>query len=209
METVVCVDRDGTLIYDDHYYLGKTDEWQQKLELMDGAVEGVMKLNEMDDLVVYMITNQSGVAVKDFEKLTEERAEEVCETVLEEFEEKGAHIKDYHLCPHVPPDYSETHPDREVEDGKVCHCYCIKPNTGMVDKVLEMEGLEREDAQVFVIGDRATDVNTGLNAGGYGVLVPFQNQKDQIDEVEKIDSEKTCIAENIKEAADFVEENRA
>lgn len=209
MKTVVCIDRDGTLIYDDHYYLGKTDEWEEKLELMDGAVEGVKKLNDMEDVVVYMITNQSGVAVRDFEKLTEKRAEEVCEAVLERFEDEGAHIKDYHLCPHVPPNYSETHPDREVEDGKVCHCYCIKPNTGMVDKVLEMEGLDRGEADVFVIGDRATDVNTGLNAGGHGILVPFQNQKDQINEVRKIDSEKTYIADDLKEAAKYVEENKA
>lgn len=205
---MVCIDRDGTLIYDDHYYLGKTDEWQEKLDLMDGAVEGVKKLNELENVVVYMITNQSGVAVKDFEKLTEERAEEVCETVLGRFEEEGAHIKDYHLCPHVPPDYSETHPEREVENGKVCHCYCIKPNTGMVDKVLDMEGLERSEAQVFVIGDRATDVNTGLNAGGYGVLVPFQNQEDQMKEVQKTDSGKTFIADSLEEAAEFVEEKK-
>jgi histidinol-phosphate phosphatase family protein len=202
----VCIDRDGTLIYDDHYYLGKTDEWQQKLELMDGSVEGVKKLNELDDVVVYMITNQSGVAVEDFEKLTEERAEEVCEAVLERFEEKGAHIKDYRLCPHVPPSYSDTHPDRELEGGKVCKCSCIKPDTGMVDEVLDSEGLDTEEASIYVIGDRASDVETGLNADGVGILVPFENQGGQEEKVRSMSSDQAFVASDLNKAAKLVAE---
>lgn len=203
-ETVVCIDRDGTLIYDDRYYLGRQENWREMIEFLAGVVEGVRRLNSIP-ATTYMITNQSGVAVKDFDRLTEEKAREVCQEILDRLSKQGAEMDGYYLCPHVPPDYEDTHPDLEVEEEKVCHCECIKPNTGMVDNVLEDAGIEKEGARVYVIGDRASDVKTALNASGTGILVPFENQEGEKQEVRDMESENAYIADDFLDAAKFVE----
>lgn len=202
-ETVVCIDRDGTLIYDDHYYLGRQEHWQSLVEILDGVVDGVQALDE-HGCTTYMTTNQSGVAVEDFESLTEEKAEAVCEYVMECLSREGAPLDGYYLCPHVQPSYEEKHPDYDLNTDLVCDCDCIKPDTGMVENILSDIGIRREKADVVVVGDRASDVKTGLQAGGTGVLVPFENQEEETLKVERIDDDNAFIASGFEGAAEVI-----
>lgn len=86
MKTLICIDRDGTLIYDtkEHLFLGSQVDWKKKVESLPNVLEGLRKLNELDDVHIYMITNQSGIAVQELPELTEEKAHEVCEYVLQQ-----------------------------------------------------------------------------------------------------------------------------
>ena len=78
-KTIICIDRDGTIIYDskDHLFLGKDDDWRSKVTVLPYAIDGLKLLNNIPNCSVYMITNQSGVAISDYPLLTVERAHEV------------------------------------------------------------------------------------------------------------------------------------
>ncbi len=204
METLVCIDRDGTLIYDDKYYLGSQEDWQELIEFLPGVVEGVKSLNELNNIGIYMITNQSGIAMKDLPLLTEERAEKVCEEILTRLEQKGAHIDDYFFCPHVDPEYIEKRSEREFNDEMVCECECIKPRLGMVFDALKSKGVTRDDVNLYVIGDRASDVKTALNAGGEGILVPFENEPGEKEKVNEMFDDEVFIADDFLEAARYI-----
>lgn len=85
-KTLICIDRDGTLIYDekDHLFLGKDPDWASKMKILPGVIEGLKKLRNIPNASLYMITNQPGVAILDYPLLTVEKAHEVCRYVLDQ-----------------------------------------------------------------------------------------------------------------------------
>ena len=176
---LICVDRDGTLIYDDKYYLGRTNNWRSKIKFLRNVVRGLREVNKrLPNAKTYLITNQSGVAVKDFPLLTEKRANEVCRFVIQVLKKRRAKIDDYVLCPHVSPEYAEKS-ELEIKKSFICNCSCIKPSPGMVEKALRKEGFKKENTNIYVIGDRKTDVETAHNISGTGILVPFKNESNE------------------------------
>jgi histidinol phosphatase-like enzyme len=66
--TLINIDRDGTLIYDerDHLYLGRDNEWKSKISILPYAIDGIKLLNSIPDSAIYMITNQPGIAISDY-----------------------------------------------------------------------------------------------------------------------------------------------
>ena len=200
---VVCLDRDGTLIYDDKYYLGKTNDWRSKVKILPKVIQGIKILRKIPNVKIYMITNQPGVAVKNFRLLTSKRAHEVCKYVLKKLEEKGAKLDDYFLCDHATPNYVKSHQDMKFERKLVCNCNCIKPKLGMVFDALKLEGVKKNDVKIYVIGDRLSDVKTGINAKGTGILVPFENEPTNIEKVSKVKGSK-YISKNFLDATRYI-----
>lgn len=45
-KTIICIDRDGTLIYDskDHLFLGKDDAWESEIKLLPHVIDGLKAL---------------------------------------------------------------------------------------------------------------------------------------------------------------------
>jgi len=78
-KNIVCIDRDGTLIFDSesHLFFGKDSDWRSKVEILPYVIKGLEKLKEQPDTAVYLITNQSGVAICDYPLLTFEKAQDV------------------------------------------------------------------------------------------------------------------------------------
>jgi len=202
MKTLICIDRDGTLIYDskEHLFLGSKEGWQKEVKILPGVPEGLKLLNDLDDVHVYMITNQSGIAVKELPELTEKKAHEVCQYVLEQINQDGLFIEDFYVCPHAPKNYFVTHPEFTPNE-MVCDCECIKPRLGMVLSALEEEGIDCGHANIYVIGDRVSDAMTGVNAGGHGVLVPFENQPG---EEAKVASDKIYVAKGFVDGCKYI-----
>ena len=64
-KVIICIDRDGTLINDQKFYLGKEEGWQEQVEILPGVIEGLKKLNTINNSAIYMVTNQAGVAIAD------------------------------------------------------------------------------------------------------------------------------------------------
>jgi histidinol-phosphate phosphatase family protein len=201
------VDRDGTLIYDskEHLFLGSDNDWKRKVQILPYVVEGLRLLKTIPNVAIFMITNQPGVAILDFSLLTLERAHEVCKYVVEQINSMGGHIDDYFLCPHVGEQYVAERPHLHFDKRFIVDCTCTKPHLGMVFDALEADNVTRENAYVYVIGDRSTDVETALNIGGVGILVPSQGQPDEIEKTKYlVDQEHTYTAKNFREAADFI-----
>jgi len=204
-KTVICIDRDGVLIYDEKYHLGRTNNWKSKIKVLPHVVEGLKLLNKLSNVAIYLVTNQPGVAIKDFPLLTFARAHEVCRYVVDLLKKKGGHLDGYFLCAHASPAYAKRRSNYKFDKKLVCNCSCIKPRFGMVYDALEKEGIKPEQATIYVMGDRATDIQTAINAGGVGVFVPFENEPGQKEKVKEIKQKsKVYIAKNFLDAVNFI-----
>ena len=202
-EIIVFLDRDGTITYDDKYHLGRQRDWKKMIKILPGVVEGIKKLNKAG-IKIYIITNQPGTAVKDFKLLTRERANKVCSEVINQLEKRGAKIQGFFICHHATPDYVRKHKEWKFDKKLINNkCKCRKPQIGMIKEALVEEELKLKDVNVYVIGDRASDVKAGINAKGYGVFVPFENREEEPDKVNKIKGKK-YISKNFKDAISFI-----
>jgi histidinol-phosphate phosphatase family protein len=206
-KTIICIDRDGTIIHDtkEHLFLGRDDDWRSKVKILPYAIDGLRLLSNIPSSAVYMITNQAGVAISDYPLLTIERADEVCAYVADTIESMGAHIAGYFLCPHATPAYARKKPNVRFDEKLVHECKCLKPALGMVFNALKAEDITPDNANVYVIGDRATDIQTALNANGMGILIPFENEPGEDEKVKKLDNKTQIhIAQNMLEVAEFI-----
>jgi histidinol-phosphate phosphatase family protein len=209
LKTIICIDRDGTLIYDDKYHLGRTNGWKKLIKILPSVVTNLKQLRKIPNVAIYMITNQPGVAVKDWPLLTEDRAHKVCQHILRLFEEKGFTFDGYFLCGHANPAYMKRRPNRTYIKSRVCNCGCVKPRLGMIFKTLKAEGVQRKDVRLFVIGDRYSDVKTALNAKGTGIHIPFKNEKEQQRKMETLKKNKNVyFARDFKDAVKFIVKKR-
>ena len=211
MKTLICIDRDGTLINDtkNHLFLGSKENWKEEVLILPTVIQGLEVLKKLADTRIYMITNQSGVAIKELPLLTEERSHEVCEYVLSLFENEGVALDGFFACPHATLDYFKGHDFFTPIPELICECDCIKPRLGMVISALEKEGADLTNVSIYVIGDRVSDVMTGINTGGKGVLIPFESQPGETEKMRSVDSQKSYVAENFLDAAKHIYEQES
>jgi len=207
-KTIICIDRDGTLIYDskNHLFLGKDDAWESQIKLLPHVIDGLKVLNGIPDSAIYMITNQPGVAINNYRLLTPERAHEVCRHIVSMIKNMGAHIDGYFLCPHASPDYVKKKPDMNF-DKRYVHdnCECLKPALGMIFNVLEAVDTTPGNANIYVIGDRTTDVQTALDINSIGILIPFENQPGEEEKTRKFaDQAHVHISADLLKAAEWI-----
>lgn len=205
-KTFIFLDRDGTLIYDNKYYLGSQRNWKSLVSICSRVVDGIKKLRKIPNVKLFMITNQVGVGIKEKPLLTVKRANEVCRYVMKRFKEKGAKLDGYDICVHPSPAYVKRKKGIFTFNKKlVCDCDCIKPKPGMINRILKKYKVKRKDVNIYMIGDRASDVLTGLNAKGFGILVPFNNEKITSKDRKEIQSKKNVyIAKSFIDAVDFI-----
>jgi histidinol-phosphate phosphatase family protein len=204
-KTVVCIDRDGTLINDEKFFLGREEGWQAKVDILPGVVEGLAIINAVSGAAVYMITNQAGVAIADYPLLTFDRAHEVCRYVIDRLEDEGAKIAGYFLCPHASHAYVQRKTGVSFHAELVHDCHCLKPGLGMVIDALRAEDVALDETDIYVIGDRLSDVQTALNINGTGILIPFANEPGEAEKVRGLkDQSRIFIAQDLVEAAGFI-----
>ena len=204
MKTLVLIDRDGTLIYDDKYHLGKTNDWKKKVKILPTVTKGLKLLKVLPEVHTYIITNQPGVAVKDFKLLTEERSRKVCKYIQEKLNKLGANIEGHFVCPHASPAYTNKRSNYKFNKKLVCNCSCIKPKLGMVFDVLKLEGITKKNTNIYIIGDRASDIKTAHNIKGTGILIPFKGEPGQVEAINKLRG-KTYVASNFLDAAKYIQ----
>lgn len=181
MTVMIGIDRDGTLIDDSEEagraFPGCTEEWKEKISWLPSVAEGIHTLNSLPDTHCFIITNQGGVALTNerFKQLTEERAEEVTQFCIDCLEKQGAHIDKAFSCYAIDALSAEkyrakgwTIDERYSDDADPD----LKPNPGMLLKACAFLHKKQEECTIYMIGDRVTDVQTGINAGGQGILIP-------------------------------------
>jgi D-glycero-D-manno-heptose 1,7-bisphosphate phosphatase len=140
----VFLDRDGTIMKDASH-VGQVDQ----VVLIPKAVQSLKRLQEAG-YKLFVITNQSGVGRGYF---THEAVESIHTHLNERFNEVGVRLERYYVCPHHPED----------------HCDCRKPKPKFLLEAAQEYGLDL--SRCFMIGDRASDIQAGLNAGTKTILV--------------------------------------
>ena len=206
---LIFVDRDGTVLYDKkkspRYYLGRQKDWKTKTKFLNGVVSGLKLLKKkIPEAKIYLISNQPGIAIKDFPLLTRKRANETFRYVLKKLKSKGINIDGYEFCGKASLKYVKFRSEFSFDKKLVGNFDCIKPKSGMIKSVLKKENLGFRDVKIYVIGDRASDVETAHNVKGFGILVPFVNQPDQNAKVKELKNKNKHIAKNFLEAAKFI-----
>jgi D-glycero-D-manno-heptose 1,7-bisphosphate phosphatase len=147
------LDRDGTLNVEKGY-LRQVDD----LVLIPGVAQAVRRLNDAGVLAV-LTTNQTGAA-RGFYGVDHIHALHArLETLLRD--EADARLDAIFYCPHL---------EKGVVPEYALSCQCRKPGTGMVENaVRRFPAIDL--AQSFVLGDKASDVTFGHNAGCTAILL--------------------------------------
>ncbi len=144
----VFLDRDGTII-EDVNYLNKIED----IKLLPYAKEGLTLLKN-NGFKLVVVTNQSGIGRGYFSEEFVNKSHTIIDSML------GNIIDKFYFCPHTPYD----------------NCLCRKPKTGMIDEAVK--DLKIDITKSFVIGDKESDIELGLNAGITPILVETGYGKD-------------------------------
>lgn len=151
LRPAVFLDRDGTINEEVGYIYNPLD-----LTLIPGAAEAIRELNTLGVLAI-LVTNQSGPARGYY---PESHLDTLHERLTQLLEEEGAFLDDLYYCPHLP--------DGVVPEYTMA-CECRKPGTKLVELAAAKHGIDL--SRSYVVGDKATDVELGQNAGCRTVLL--------------------------------------
>jgi D-glycero-D-manno-heptose 1,7-bisphosphate phosphatase len=147
---VVFLDRDGTVIVDPPDLRVKS---VADLQLFPDTI-AALKLLADNDFAVVLITNQAGIAEGLLTQVDFVRIHAKC---LQMLQPSGVKILGTYMCPHDQND----------------NCDCRKPKPKMLLQALTEYNLQAKD--VFMVGDRPSDVDAGIAAGTKTILVQTAN----------------------------------
>ena len=200
-EILVCLDRDGTINKDPGYF-GRASNWKEQLEFYPGVIKEIERLNQFAYVVV--ISNQAGVARGFFD---EQRVKDVNQEIDKRLRREGAVVDNWSYCLWVGSEYAKEKEIRELTYvNDVMASLMRKPATGMVSQAIC--DLRIAPKEIYFIGDKSSDVQTGLNAGGVGVLFYNGGNGGDVEvakRMQKIPEKKILIVKSLEEAARVIE----
>jgi D-glycero-D-manno-heptose 1,7-bisphosphate phosphatase len=170
----VFLDRDGTIMEDSNYVGDVT-----RVVLIPGADTALKRLQDAG-YKLFIVTNQSGVGRGYF---TREAVEAIHAHLDEYFGKSGVRFDRYYVCPHHPED----------------NCDCRKPKPKFLLEAAREYGLDL--SRCFMIGDRPSDLQAGINAGTKTILVLTGAGRDT---AAKADVNADFVAEDVGEAATWI-----
>lgn len=178
---VVFLDRDGVI--NKGGLINKPSEF----ELIEGVPESIAALKQAG-YIVGCVTNQGGLG----EGLGGEIVWPNHPLSREQLAAIHAEMS-RQLGPHAQLDFIEICPHH-----KIIPCGCRKPEPGMLLKAAHERKLDLSTA--WMIGDMATDIRAGLNAGVKPILVLSGFDPKQRDKCPK----GTLILPSLREAAEYI-----
>jgi D-glycero-D-manno-heptose 1,7-bisphosphate phosphatase len=143
----VFLDRDGTIIRDEHYLSDPA-----RVTLLDGAPAAIARLRAAGCAVV-VVTNQSGIARGQFTTLQYEAVRTRLDQLLAD---AGAPVDGTYMCPHHP------------KFGDPCDCR--KPGLALYRQAIA--DLHLDASRTAFVGDRWSDIGAADAFHGLGILVP-------------------------------------
>lgn len=187
MSIAAFLDRDGTLNVEKGYIRDLAD-----LELIPGAAQAVRKLNDAGVLAI-LTTNQTGPARGFYEESHVLALNARVQALLAE--QAGARLDAVYYCPHlakgVVPEFS-------------INCTCRKPLTGMIEQAVR-DFPDIDPAHSFVLGDKASDVTFGHNAGCTSILLKTgYGERVLAGKYQTLTHQPHLVCDSVAEAADEI-----
>jgi D-glycero-D-manno-heptose 1,7-bisphosphate phosphatase len=174
----VFLDRDGTIMEDSNY-VGDVE----RVLVIPGAAAALHQLQEAG-YKLFIITNQSGVGRGYFSR---EAVELIHARLDDYFGGSGVRFDRYYVCPHHPED----------------NCDCRKPKPKFLLDAGREYGLDL--SRCFMVGDRASDIQAGVNAGVPTILVLTGVGRETL---AKGEAKPDHVAEDIGTAAAWILEQQ-
>lgn len=181
----VFLDRDGT-INEDPGYLGDPN----LVKLLPGVAEGISELKSKYGFKIIVISNQAGVAKG---LITLQQVESVNKKINELLSEQNAGIDVFYYCPYHPL-YNN---DQEAK--------CRKPSPYMINKAAAENKIDLSKS--YMVGDKATDILCGFNAGVKSILINSQLTTDEINILKKEGKTPNFTANNFLDAVNFIKQD--
>jgi D-glycero-D-manno-heptose 1,7-bisphosphate phosphatase len=147
MMKAVFLDRDGTVTAGIPYH--ERVDSVDKVELLPNTLVALELLADMD-YGVFLVTNQAGIAEG---LISLEQFHDINNEVLRQIRPSGITVLRTYLCPH--------------SESAVCECR--KPKPKLLQDAAKEYGIDLSNS--WMIGDRPSDVMTGINAGTRTILV--------------------------------------
>jgi D-glycero-D-manno-heptose 1,7-bisphosphate phosphatase len=184
----VFLDRDGVLNHEAGYIYNLED-----LNLMPGVAAAVRRLND-HGIFCCLASNQSGPARNYYPdshvKALHQRLTELLAVEAE------ARLDAQYYCAHLSPPEGGIHPEFNAWTT------WRKPNTGMLVAAAWEHDLDL--SRSFMVGDKATDVDLGHNAGCRAILVQTGFGEKVLSGNYQHHTQPDFIAQNLTEAVDWI-----
>lgn len=180
----IFLDRDGTLNYDPGYISDP-----EVIELLPGVVEGLKYLQDELHFKLIVVSNQAGISRG---LLSYEEVDKVNERISDLLISDQIRIEKFYYCP--------SHPEFSTED----ECNCRKPSPKMILDAAAEFNIDLSES--YLIGDRASDIESGLNAGVYSILLASDILKEQISLLQNHQKSANFVADNFRHAVSKIAE---
>jgi len=181
LRPTVFLDRDGTINYDAGYI-----NHINSFRVYPFAAEAIRLLN-LHNFLVVIITNQSGIGRGFFDIKT---LNTLHEYMLKTLSDQGAIVDAIYFCPH---DIGSKDMEYKID------CTCRKPHPGMLLQAITE--LPINQAEMFFIGDKSSDIEAGAAAGATTYLVKTGYGEGDIDAgLKKYKSKPDNIVDNLIDA---------
>jgi len=203
---LVGLDRDDTISVNPDEDYGKQENWRELLQIHPTVIDGIRLLNEHGCTLV-VASNQSGIARGLF---PHQRQQEINDALANMLKEHNVKIHNWQYCPFYSQSYA-------LSKGLICNnnpwilndndlrLDLRKPMTGMLIKGVQELGLSLKDfTHIAFVGDRITDVETGLNANGIGIMIKMGKKNHDHIKLLNLNDSRQKLADNFYQAAKMI-----
>lgn len=187
IEKAIFLDRDGVinkLIYNDRNLEYEPPHKTADVIIINGVYESLKKL-QCDGFGLFLISNQPDYAKG---KTSLESLRQVHSGIHEVFVREKINFEEYYYCYH--------HPQGIVKEFAF-DCKCRKPKPYFINKAIEDYGVKPENS--WMIGDRDSDIECGLEAGLKTILIKSEQSKKN-----KPDVNATFMCDTLLEAVNII-----
>ena len=182
--TAVFLDRDGVI---NEVIRGHWIDTVADFKLYPFTIKAIKLLNDLG-IPVFIITNQSGIA-----RNTLKRSEHfgIISKMFAEFEREGVKIEWIYTCPHP-------------KDPTICDCR--KPKPGLIYRAIK--DFRLPSGKKWFIGDYASDIETGFNAGVTPIMVRTglwnEGELEESIETARKHKKNLVVLDNLYEACKWI-----
>ena len=168
-QPAVFLDRDGVINRDVNLLSDAS-----QLDLIPGAADAIRLINKAGYLAI-VVTNQPVIA-RNLCSIDELNL--IHDTLETKLGKEGAYLNAIYYCPHHP---DGGYPEERKEYKVICECR--KPKPGLFLKAVDDWNIDLEAS--YVIGDKNSDVEAGINAGAKHNILIAQNKDNALLEAVK------------------------